>query len=63
MQDPPARKHSDSPLTVKDSDGQELSMSFFVDYQLQKDNLYKLYSDFMIDYERVFVAYIDNTVR
>ena len=51
------------PLVVKDNDGQEIRLSFSIQYKLQQDNVGKLYSEFQKGYETTFISYIDSVVR
>ena len=51
------------PLVVKDSDGQEITLSFSIQYKLQQDHIGKLYSEFQKGYETTFISYIDSVVR
>ena len=51
------------PLLVKDNDGQEIKLSFSIQYQLNRDDIGKLYAEFQKGYETTFVSYIDSVVR
>jgi len=51
------------PLTVKDSDGQEIKLSLSIQYKLQKEDVGKLYNEFQTGYEVTFVSYVDSVVR
>ena len=51
------------PLVVKDNDGQEIRLSFSVQYRLQQDKVGELYNQFQKGYEVTFISYIDSTTR
>ena len=51
------------PISVKDNEGQEMIVSFSIQYRLQKDNVGKLYSDYKKDYEQTFISKIDFDAR
>lgn len=51
------------PLVVKDNDGQEIRLSFSVQYRLQQDNIGQLYNQFQKGYEATFISYIDSVTR
>lgn len=51
------------PILVKDSDGQEMRLSFSLQYILQQENVGKLYTDYKKDYEQTYISQIDYGVR
>lgn len=51
------------PLVVKDNDGQEITLSFAIQYKLQQENIGRLYNEFQKGYETTFISYIDSVVR
>ena len=51
------------PLVVKDSDGQEITLSFSIQYKLKQKEIGKLYSTYQKNYETKYASYIDSTVR
>lgn len=51
------------PIIVKDKDGQEIRLSFSIQYRLFKEDIGKLYSEFQKGYEATFISYIDSVVR
>lgn len=51
------------PLTVKDNDGQEIRLSFSVQYRLQQENVGALYNQFQKGYEVTYISYIDSVTR
>lgn len=51
------------PILVKDSDGQEMRLSFSLQYVLQQENVGKLYSEYKKDYEQTYITNIDYAVR
>lgn len=51
------------PLVVKDKDGQEIRLSFSIQYKLHRDDIGKLYNEFQTGYNVTFISYIDSVVR
>lgn len=51
------------PMLVKDSDGQEMRLSFSLQYVLQQENVGKLYSEYKKDYEQTYITNIDYAIR
>ena len=46
------------PLTVKDKGGQDIVLSFSIQYRLQEDNIGKLYSEYQKVYETSYIGFI-----
>jgi len=51
------------PLVVKDSDGQEIRLSFSIQYELQEEFVGELYLKLQKNYETTFFTFIDSVVR
>ena len=50
-------------MLVKDNDGQDIRLSFSVQYRLQQENVGQLYNQFQKGYEVTFISYIDSVTR
>lgn len=51
------------PIGIKDNDGQEIRLSFSLQYILQSENIGKLYRDYKKDYEQTYVSQIEYSIR
>ena len=51
------------PLVVKDNDGQEIRLSFAIQYKLQEKKVGELYLKLQKGYETTFYTYVDSVVR
>ena len=50
------------PIKVYDSGGQEIFVSFSLQYKLQKDNIMKLYNQYQTSYETKYVSFIKQAI-
>ena len=48
---------------VKDSGGQDITLSFAIQYRLNQENIGRLYGKYKQDYERQFITWADAEVR
>lgn len=52
-----------APILVKDKAGQEIRLSFSIQYKLHQDKIGVLYNAFQKGYETTFISYIDSVIR